>query len=103
MAIYNNLATNNIPINTGNVSQIKKSDKPSSAQDIAPVNVKVTAKEDTQFSLVLSEQQEQSINDTLGYDQPSAKDRDALDAYRQVSTQEKRDQLIESMSFHFVV
>lgn len=99
MAIYNNLATNNIPINTGNVSQVKKSDKPSPTADITPVS----AKENTQFSLVLSEQQAQSINDTLGYDQPSSKDRDALDAYRQVATQEKRDELIDSMSFHFVV
>ncbi|MDN2662204.1 hypothetical protein [Psychromonas sp. 14N.309.X.WAT.B.A12] len=99
MAIYNNLATNNIPANTGNVSQLKKSDKPSPSQDIVPVS----AKENTSFSLALSEQQEQSINDTIGYDQPSAKERDALDAYRQVSTQEKRERLIDSMSFHFVV
>lgn len=99
MAIHNNVATHNIPVNTGNLAQLKKSDKPSPVQDIVPIKTK----EDTQFSLVLSEQQEQSINDTLGYDQPSAKDRGALDAYRQVSTQEKRDQLIDSMSFHFVV
>ena len=99
MAIYNNLATNNIPINTGNMSQVKKNDKPSSSQEIVPV----TTIEQKQFSLALSEQQEQSINDTLGYDQPSAKDQDALNAYREVSIQEKRDQLTDSMSFHFVV
>ena len=100
MAIYNNIAMTNIPLNTGNVSQIKKNEN---SQQVSEV-VSVTKKSDTtEFSLVLSSQQEQSINDTLGYDQPSAKDRGALDAYQQVATQEKRDQLIESMSFHFVV
>lgn len=100
MAIYNNIAMTNIPLNTGNVSQIKKNENSQQISEVAPVTKK---SDTTEFSLVLSSQQEQSINDTLGYDQPSAKDRGALDAYQQVATQEKRDQLIESMSFHFVV
>ena len=100
MAIYNNIAMTNIPLNTGNVSQIKKNESSQQVSEVASVTKK---SDTTEFSLVLSSQQEQSINDTLGYDQPSAKDRGALDAYQQVATQEKRDQLIESMSFHFVV
>jgi len=100
MAIYNNIAMTNIPLNTGNVSQIKKNENSQQISEVAPVTKK---SDTTEFSLVLSSQQEQSINDTLGYDQPSAKDRGALDTYKQVATQEKRDQLIESMSFHFVV
>lgn len=100
MAIYNNIAMTNIPLNTGNVSQIKKNENSQQVSEVASVTKK---SDTTEFSLVLSSQQEQSINDTLGYDQPSAKDRGALDAYQQVATQEKRDQLIESMSFHFVV
>lgn len=100
MAIYNNIAMTNIPINTGNVSQVKKNDNAPHVSEISPVTKKADS---TEFSLVLSSQQEESINDTLGYDQPSAKGRGALDAYQQVATQERRDQLIESMSFHFVV
>ena len=100
MAIYNNIAMTNIPINTGNVSQVKKNDNTPSVSEVTPVTKKP---ENTEFSLVLSSQQEESINDTLGYDQPSAKGRGALGAYQQVATQERREQLIESMSFHFVV
>jgi len=100
MAIYNNVAMPNIPLNTGNVSQVKKSDKTSDVNEIPVVSKKTNPDE---FSLVLSTQQQQSLNDSLGYDQPSSKERDALDAYRDVAMQEKRDQIIESMSFHFVV
>ena len=52
---------------------------------------------------MLSPQQEQTINDTINYDQPSAKSRSAIGAYQDVAIQEKRDQIIDSMSFHFVV
>ena len=100
MAIYNNISMTNIPINTGNVSQVKKNDNAPLVSEVSPVTKKTDS---TEFSLVLSSQQEESINDTLGYDQSSAKGRGALDAYQQVATQERRDQLIESMSFHFVV
>ena len=100
MAINNNLAMTNIPINTGNVSQVRKNENTPPISEISSVSKKADSNE---FSLVLSSEQQQSINDTLGYDQPSAKGRGALDAYKQVATQEKRDQIIDSMGFHFVV
>jgi len=100
MAINNNVAMTNVPINSGNVSQVRKNDKTPPVSEISPVSEKTGS---TQFTLVLSSEQQQSINDTIGYDQPSAKERGALDAYYQVATQEKRDQVIDSMSFHFVV
>lgn len=100
MAIHNNVAMTNIPINTGNLSQVKKNEKPTEVNEISPVVKKTNPNE---FSLVLSTQQEESLNDTLGYDRPSARDRGALDKYFEVANQEKRDEIIESMSFHFVV
>jgi len=100
MAISNNISMTNIPINSGNVTQIKKNDNKSNVDALATVQEKVT---NSEFSLVLSSQQQENINDTIGYDQPTAKDRGALDAYKQVATQQKRDEIIDSMSFHFVV
>ena len=103
MAIYNNLAASNIPINKGNVSSIKKNEQAAEIAKIRPVSEKEKENEKTDFSLVLSEELQQTINNTLGYDQPSAKERGAVEAYQQVATQEKREQVLESMSFHFVV
>jgi len=100
MAIYNNVAMTNSPINTGKLSQVKKDDNTPPVSEISPVSKKTDS---TAFSLVLSTEQQESINDTIGYDQPSAKERGALDAYHQVATQQKREQVIDSMSFHFVV
>jgi len=103
MAIHNNIAKVNQPINTGNLSQVKKNEKtekPSQVNDVAPVTTKSNTNE---FSLVLSKQQEAALNDTLGYDQPSAKGLGAIDIYQQVANQKKRDDIIDKMSFHFVV
>lgn len=96
----NNVSMHNIPINKGNVSQVKKSEQSQNVSEITPISAKTDSAD---FSLVLSQQQQDTINDTIGYDQPSAKERGAVDAYQQVATQEKREQVIESMSFHFVV
>ena len=100
MAIHNNVAMNNQPINTGKLSQVKKNEKATEVNEIVPV---VKKESPNKFSLVLTKQQEESLNDTLGYDQPSAKDRGSLDIYLEVANQQKRDEIIESMSFHFVV
>ena len=53
--------------------------------------------------MILSEKQKDSLHQTLGYDQPGFKQRGALDAYMKVAVQEKREAIMESMSFHFVV
>ena len=90
----------NVPINTGNLSQVKKNEKSSEINEVTPVEKKSNPNE---FSLVLSTQQQESINDSLGYDQPSARDRGALESYNEVANQQKRDEIIDSMSFHFVV
>lgn len=100
MAIYNNVAMTNIPLNKGNLSQVKKNEQTQIISEISPVSEKTDSAD---FSLVLSEQQKETINNTIGYDQPTAQERGAVDAYHQIATQEKRDQVIESMSFHFVV
>ena len=100
MAIHNNVAMTNVPINTGKLSQVKRNEKAPEVNEVTPVVKKANPNE---FSLVLSTQQEESLNDTLGYDKPSAKDRGALDKYDEVANQQKRDEIIESMSFHFVV
>lgn len=55
------------------------------------------------FSLVLSRQQQQTINDTLGYDKPPLKHSAQLALYHQVATQEKRDEMMMAMSFHITV
>ena len=100
MAINNNIAMTNVPINTGKLSQVKKNENAAEINEVTPVVEKAIPNE---FSLVLSAQQEESLNDTLGYDQPSGKERGALEKYFEVANQAKRDQIIESMSFHFVV
>lgn len=51
------------------------------------------------FSMVLSETQKE----TLGYDQPNPQQRGAVQAYQRIATQQQRDEIIDSMSFHFVV
>ncbi|MDA7746838.1 hypothetical protein N8878_05845 [Psychromonas sp.] len=106
MAISNNVTMTNSPIRTGNLSQVKKNEQTSdNNSSISSVNNKASVEksDNTTFSMVLSKQQQDTINDTIGYDQPSAKERGAVDAYRQVATQEKREQVMDSMSFHFVV
>lgn len=99
MSIQNNtsLPTNPIPIGK---STVARNPTVSSNTDIAPVTKKAKSAD---FSMVLSQKQKDSIDQTLGYDQPSFKQRGALDAYQQVSVQEKREEIIDSMSFHFVV
>lgn len=99
MAINNNTTLVTKAINTGKTTIAKKSSQ-ASVTDIAPVTKK--AKPAT-FSMILSDKQKDSIHQTLGYDQPSFKQRGALDAYQQVAVQEQREAIINSMSFHFVV
>jgi len=103
MTIHNNIAMTNTPIKTGNVSQVKKNENTSPVNEVAKTTENGGSDESRSFSLVLSPQQEQTINDTINYDQPSAKSRSAIGAYQDVAIQEKRDQIIDSMSFHFVV
>lgn len=99
MAIHNNTNLVTQPINTGKTTIAKKS-SPASVSDIAPVTKKAKSAD---FSMVLSEKQKNSIEQTLGYDQPGLKQRGAVAAYQQVAVQEQRDAIINSMSFHFVV
>jgi uncharacterized FAD-dependent dehydrogenase len=103
MNINTNIAMSNIPIKTGNVSQVRKNDTAPTVNGVVSATENDVSNESGSFSLVLTAQQEQTINDTIGYDQPSAKSRTAIDAYQDVAIQEKRDQIIDSMSFHFVV
>lgn len=100
MTINNNVAMTNVPINTGKLSQVKKNENTSEVNEVKSVEKKSNPNE---FSLVLSTQQQESLNDSLGYDQPNAKGRGALESYYEVANQQKRDEIIDSMSFHFVV
>ncbi len=99
MAIQNNTTLVTKAIHTGKTAIPKKSSVASSSE-VAPVTKKAKSAD---FSMILSEKQKDSIHQTLGYDQPSFKQRGALDAYQQVAVQEKREAIIDSMSFHFVV
>lgn len=99
MAIQNNINLATTPINTNKAAIHKKSSQ-ASVSELAPVIKKAKSAE---FSMVLSQKQKDSLEETLGYDQPSFKQRGALDAYQQVAVQEKREAIIDSMSFHFVV
>ena len=55
------------------------------------------------FSMILSDKQDHSLYESLGYDQPLPKQRNAVNEYVKTANQQQRDQIIESMSFHFVV
>lgn len=99
MAINNNTTLVTKAINTGRTAITKKSPQ-TSVSDIAPVTKKAKP---ANFSMILSEKQKNSLDQTLGYDQPTLKQRGALDAYQQIALQEQREAIINSMSFHFVV
>lgn len=102
MAIVNNTGFVTKPINTNNINKSSGSKAVNAANvsEVAPVVKKAKTE---QFSMVLSEKQKDSLHETLGYDQPSPKQRGAVNAYLQVAAQEKRESIMESMSFHFVV
>ncbi|GLS90052.1 hypothetical protein GCM10007916_11190 [Psychromonas marina] len=102
MAIVNNTGLVTKPLNTTNINKSDNIKHVASANvsEVAPVVKKAKSE---QFSMVLSEKQKDSLHESLGYDQPNPKQRGAVNAYLQVAAQEKRDSIIESMSFHFVV
>ena len=99
MAIHNYTNFVTAPINTAKAESIKKAPQ-ASVSELVPVTKKAKSAD---FSMVLSQKQKDSLEQTLGYDQPSYKQQGAVNAYQQIATQEKRDTIIESMSFHFVV
>lgn len=99
MAIQNNTSLVTQTINTGKTT-IAKQSLPTSISEVAPVTKK---NKSADFSMILSDKQKDSIHQSLGYDKPSFKQRGALDAYQQVAAQEKREEIMDSMSFHFVV
>ncbi|PKF63617.1 hypothetical protein CW745_01865 [Psychromonas sp. psych-6C06] len=102
MAIVNNTGFINKPLHTHQVgkSATNKNVASSNVSEVTPVVKKAKAE---QFSMVLSEKQKDTLHQSLGYDQPSPKQLGAVHAYMQVAAQEKRESVMESMSFHFVV
>ncbi len=99
MSIYNHSQLTMRPISTVNVSASKKA-ATNTVSELAPVTKKQGAEK---FSMVLSEKQKNTLHDTLGYDQPTPKQRGAIYAYQEVAVQEQREAVMNSMSFHFVV
>lgn len=99
MAIVNNTTFMTSPINLHKGSATKSAPS-ANVNEVTPVVKKATS---AQFSMVLSEKQKDTLHQSLGYDQPSPKQLGAVSAYTQVATQEKRESIMESMSFHFVV
>lgn len=99
MAIVNNTTFTTSPINVSKGTSTKSTSS-ANISEVTPV-VKKTKSE--QFSMVLSEKQKDSLHQSLGYDNPSPKQLGAVNTYMQVAAQEKRDSIMESMSFHFVV
>ena len=102
MAIVNNTGFVTKPLSPINISKSTntKDVETANISEVAPVGEKTTSE---QFSMVLSEKQKDTLHQSLGYDQPNAKQRGAVNSYLQVAAQEKRDAIMESMSFHFVV
>jgi len=99
MAIVNNTTFVTKPINVSKGASAKNTTS-ASVNEVAPVVKKAKSE---QFSMVLSEKQKDTLHQSLGYDQPNPKQRGAVNAYMQVAAQEKRESIMESMSFHFVV
>jgi hypothetical protein len=99
MAIVNNTTFMTSPINVSKGASAKKATS-ANVNEVVPVVKKAKSE---QFSMVLSEKQKDSLHQGLGYDNPSPKQLGAVNAYMQVATQEKRESIMESMSFHFVV
>ena len=99
MAIVNNTTFVTQPINVSK-GATAKSTASANVNEVTPVVKKAKSE---QFSMVLSEKQKDTLHQSLGYDQPSPKQLGAVNAYMQVAAQEKRDSIMESMSFHFVV
>ena len=99
MAIVNNTTFVTKPINISKGATAKSAPS-ANVSEVAPVAKKAKAE---QFSMVLSEKQKDTLHQSLGYDQPSPKQLGAVNAYMQVAAQEKRESIMESMSFHFVV
>ncbi len=99
MTIVNNSTFVTKPLN---VSKGASTNNTASANvgEVAPVVKKAKSE---QFSMVLSEKQKDALHQSLGYDQPNSQQRGAVNTYMQVAAQEKRESIMESMSFHFVV
>ena len=102
MTIVNNTGFVTKPLNTTqiNKSASSKNAASSNVSEVAPVDKKTKSE---QFSMVLSEKQKDTLHASLGYDQPSPKQAGAVNAYMKIAAQEKRETIMESMSFHFVV
>lgn len=99
MTIHNNTNFVTKAIHSGQTAVHKK--VPASAvSEVAPVTKKSKSAD---FSMILSDKQKDTLHQTLGYDKPGFKERGAVEAYTKVATQEKREAVMESMSFHFVV
>ena len=88
----------NKPINS--VTSVKK---PLAQQNVSALPAAPVSEKPATFSLQLSAAQQQNLHNSIGYDQPSAKQRGAISAYQQVSVQAQREAIMNSMSFHFVV
>jgi len=100
MAIQNNTNLTTPPINHSRKVASLKNAPLTTGGEIVPISKKAKSAD---FSMVLSEKQKDALDNGLGYDKPDFKQRSALESYQKVSTQAKRDEIIESMSFHFVV
>jgi len=99
MAIVNNTTFVTKPLNVSK-GPTAKSIASANVSEVTPVVKKAKSE---QFSMVLSEKQKDTLHQSLGYDNPSPKQLGAVNAYMQVAAQEKREAIMESMSFHFVV
>lgn len=97
MAIHNNTTLVTKAIQTSKTLQTQRSVQ---ASEIAPVSKKTTS---ANVSMVLSDKQKDVLEELLGPDQPGLKQRGAVAAYQQVAQQAQREEIISSMSVHFIV
>ncbi|AGH81429.1 hypothetical protein PCNPT3_07455 [Psychromonas sp. CNPT3] len=99
MNVINPTTTLFKPLKSQPSHDVKKA-TPAMQSELAPVAKKTPS---ATFSMVLSEKQKDTLHQSLGYDKPGHKQKGAVNAYLQIASQQKRDEIMESMGFHFVV
>jgi len=99
------MSVNNVSYITNPITQPTKksavSKSPEKNEHVLPI---ITQTNNTPYSsLILSKKQDDHLYESLGYDDPSPQQRSAVNEYIKVSDQQQREEIIQSMSFHFIV
>jgi hypothetical protein len=99
------MTVNNVSYITNPITQpIKKGSvlkSPEKNEHVLPI---ITPKNNTSSSpMVLPKKQDHNLYESLAYDDPSPQQRSAVNEYIKVSHQQQREEITNTMSFHFIV